>query len=535
MDPVLREVMRKHTPQINPSIANGLAVEHIPQCEAYIDEVMRAAAKDFPEQLKYLGFKQCTPKEEFTEITRLRGNARRVFETAKSNLYLVKYLFSWKGVDLPPRYVFLPYVGLAGSIHLSGPKYYVSPVLTDKVISISQNSVFVRLLRDKLVFERVPHNIIVDDRREYTQVVNSMIYHRSTSIRKLKSTVTMSTTLVHYLLCKFGTMGMFQKVCGFMPHVGTSAEINNESYPVSDWVICKTTGIKPKGYGRRLYESGDVCLAIPKHLWNSTVQSLVAGFYYVVDHFPTRVKAQWLKGDYKEEKRLWIVLLGHIVFTGDINEAKLFEDITIHIRSLDDYMDSIVATKLRELKYECKDIYDLMAVIISNFNEWMVLPTDKTNSMYDKELTILPDVLFSITSGIFKFLFKIRSAAERKDLSEKDVMIIMTSQIRMGAIFSITKSTGSNNLVSTESYSGDNKFFKLTSMLVPQAKTAKPSSKRSRVNLKDPSKHLNASIAEVGSFSYLPKSDPTGRSRINPHLRLSPQAEVLRNPKFIIS
>lgn len=104
----------------------------------------------------------------------------------------------------------------------------------------------------------------------------------------------------------------------------------------------------------------------------------------------------------------------------------------------------------------------------------------------------------------------------------------------MGAIYSVTKSGMSNNIVSTESYSGDNKFFKITSMMVPQAKSAKPSSKkRQRVNLKDPSMHLHASFADVGSYSYLPKSDPTGKSRINPHLQLTPQAEVIRSQKHL--
>src|SRR5687768_11868342 len=103
MDRELARLIDADTPKINPQIGNGLAVEHMKQCEKYLDDVFKAAAKGFPEGLLYLGSERCTPQEEFDENTKIKGN-KRVFDVARSDIYMVKYLFSYKGVPLPPRF-----------------------------------------------------------------------------------------------------------------------------------------------------------------------------------------------------------------------------------------------------------------------------------------------------------------------------------------------------------------------------------------------------------------------------------------------
>jgi hypothetical protein len=73
-------------------------------------------------------------------------------------------------------------------------------------------------------------------------------------------------------------------------------------------------------------------------------------------------------------------------------------------------------------------------------------------------------------------------------------------------------------------------FFGITSMMVTQDNASASGGKKSKINLKDPGKHLHSSIAEVASYNNIPKSDPTGRSRINPCLRLGPNDMVERDP-----
>jgi hypothetical protein len=123
--------------------------------------------------------------------------------------------------------------------------------------------------------------------------------------------------------------------------------------------------------------------------------------------------------------------------------------------------------------------------------------------------------------------YRLRTAA-KKQLTEKGVINVMNATLKTGLIFAITRQT---ECMSTVSYSGDNKFFKITSILASQSSSSKPAGKKSRARITDPSKRLHVSVAEVGGYSNLPKSEPTGRHRINPHLRIDARGAVLKDPE----
>lgn len=522
MDPLLHQLMQREIPHVNPDIGNGLAVKHIPMVEKYIDSVMHSAAKGFPEGLEYLGCERCTPLEEFNYVSK-KKNGRRSVDVARSDIYLMKYHFKFKGVDLPPRYLYLPYVSDGGTMTISGSRYAVSPVLSDKIISPGLSNIFVRLLRDKLTFERQPYAIIIDNINETSQVIWSMIYHKPQSLKTLKATVKMNCALMHYLLCKYGFTETFKRYGGATPVIG-EREINDTNYPNTDWVICRSTQVKPKGFGKGFYQATEIRVAIRKEEFTPLVKSMITGFFYIVDHFPSRIMPT-----YVDNTRLWSILLGHILFSGSINEGTLYTDISKHFKSLDEYIDIIIAVKLKEIGYECNDIYHLFAIIIQNFNEWILDANEKVSSLYGKELSILYHVLYDITSAIFNLNFKLKSAS-KKEITDKEIISTMNMVLKTGLIFSITRQHVN---MSTVSYSGDNKFFKITCIMVPQTSSNRMTAKKTRASISDPAKRLHVSVAEVGGYSNLPKSDPTGHARINPHLKIDDKGSVLQDPAKI--
>lgn len=523
MDKYLAELIDKNTTPLNPAIANGLACTHLKYVESYIDQIFQVASKGFPEGLTYVGYKRCTPIEEFGLVTKLRGT-RRTFDTARSDIYLVRYMFRYNGVDLEPKFLYLPFVGDGGYITLSGARFNISPILSDRVISIDASNIFVRLLRDRLTFERSSHHFMMNDRRETVQVSWSMIHHKSAKMKKIKPTVKANCALMHYLLCKYGFSDTFLKFGNCVPIVGGS-EINRNTYPEDEWIICSSTQIKPKGCGKNFYEPSYLRIALRKSEMTPMVKNMIGGLFYIVDHFPSRLKPSI---EYLDSKTLWMILLGHIIFSGSINEGKLCDDISDHITSLDDYLDSLVIIKLKDIGIEVNDIYQLFAIIIENFNEWLLDGADKVNSMYDKELSILYYVLYEISSAIFKLYFKLK-AASKKELTAKEITNIMSNVLKPGLIFAMTRFHGE---VSSMSSSGDNKAFKITSVLVPQAHSSKLNSRKDRGVLSDPSKLLHASVAEIGGYCNPPKAAPCGRSRINPCVTIGANGVVLRNPKL---
>lgn len=511
MNRLFSELVDEYTPEPNPAICNGLAMSVMDRVEKYIDTVFRSVAKNFPAGLTYEGCERCTPQEEFEECTKTY-NGKRTYNIATSYLYLMKYHFKYQGKEIPSRYMYLPYVGDGGIIYLNGTCYHISPVITDVVISPTFNSIFVRLLCDKLVFNRCYHSIVVNGVKNTTHVSWSTIYRKSKTTGKDIATTAANTCNMHYLLAKMGFTEVFRRYLGYVPIVGLD-EINSKNYPPDQWVICESTKIQPKTFIHGIYIPNQLKMAIPKEHWNADAKTLVTGFYYVADHFPDRVKMGFL-----DKPVLWKILLGHIRFSGDYSEASLMESIQIHFNSIDDYVDLIVKDKLKEAGYEVNDFYDLLALIMLQFDNWAINAPESNNSMYGKTMEILYYILFNVTSVIFHTSFKLNEMALKKTLLMKDIIMLFNKNLKTGAIY---KLTDAHIAMSTVAYCGDNKYPKITSTLALQ-QSSPGAKKGSKHHVKiDSSKRLHISAVEAGSLLYLNKSDPTPIVKANMFLNVN--------------
>lgn len=535
MDPEVARIMSLRTPELNPDIANGLATKHMQpiEVERHISERLRALSKDFPEGMRFVDIVRCTPQEEFNEQTRRRSDSasRRTYDVAHSQLYMVKIRTRYNDEPLEDRYLYLPYISDGGTITISDGRFVISPVLADRVFSISVDDIFMVLTRARLTYERIDHHYKVNGRRVTEPVIWSQVHNVSAAMKKMKKTVRAKTTLMHYLLCKYGFSAAFSKFAHCTPVVGGS-EINETTYPPDEWMICSTNGLQPAGCKRTFWEQPMIRVAVRKKEWTDKVKYMMAGFFYIVDHFPLRMEPAWVNNT-----RQWMIIMGEILFSSQIGVGRLYTDIENHLQSLDEYVDSILQAKLRDIGLPLNDTYELFAMIIENYNSWLLGAADKVSSMWGKEVSILYYTLYNITSGIVNMYFRLKAASKkdssspgRKVLTAQEINKIMKDTLKPGMIFSLTKKHGE---VSTVSCPGDNMAFKLTTMLVQQTDTDRSSSKGDRVSVNDPINWTHASIMEVGGYANLPKSDPTGRGRINQLQRLSERGVVQRHPDFV--
>ena len=521
MDKLLLDRIKADTPPLNRDIAQGLAVKHVPFAEEYIDSVWKAVAKDFPKGLEYKGCSRCTPFEEFYNEPK-RKNDRKMVEIARSDIYLMRYDFRYNGVDLPPRYLFLPFVREAGSMVLGGPTYFVSPILSDIILSYEQDNVFVKLLRDRFTLRRANHNVVIDNKIETAPVVWSMIHHGNTAQRRAPKSVKANCSLFHYLLCRYGFTETMKKFGNCHP-VLFNDNVDPKEYPAQDWVIVKSTQFKPKTIPYRFsYAPSELRVAVRREEFTPLVKSMLVAFFYIVDNFPMRVLPE-----YVDNVRLWKILLGHLIFGSESSEGKLHDDIDEHIRSLDEYIDSIMQARFKDIGYNIKDIYQFFVVVIENFNDWLLSAKTKANSLYDKELSVLLDLLMPITSSIFTLHFKLKKAV-KKGLTEKETISTFNKYLKPRVIFKLTAQV---NGVNNVSYSGDNKCMKITSTIVPQKSTGGTNGKDAE-NLNDPTKRLHVSFAEVGSYINLSDSNLTGENRINLHVQLNDRGKIIRDPNL---
>ena len=550
-DRALIALIRDHTPKCNPAISNGLAVEHLRQAEQWVESSFLAVAHTFPPELKYIRSCRCNPYEEFNELIK-RRKTRKFSEIARSDIYMVKYIFEFEGKEIV-RYMCLPFALDGGIMHLSGSRFTISPVLSDIIFSVTKTNIFVRLNKAKVTFNRLVSFMNVNNSTTAIQVLWSALYNRPKSQKKLMGQVRAKTTLVHYLFCKYGfteTMRRFgkcQPVIGLsrIPPVITDPEtgeitsgnpelvaVNSQNYPPDQWVIC-TTAETPTTSRRknRLHLPSTIAIAVKKEEFTPMVQSLLCGFFYITDYFPDIVKPEDV-----DSTRMWAVLLGHILWSGNIGWGTLADDVEEHMRSLDEYIDEIMKNRFKAINMQINDLYQLFAILIDNYNEWMIRDSDQITTMYNKRLEVLDYILRDITEAINRFYFGIQKICKNKKLTENDVINVMNSTLHSRIIFNLTRGSingSSHGEIAPLNSSGDNKVLKVTQMLIPQGSSDKIKAKKDNTPPSDPSKWLHSSIAAIGGYLNLPKASPDGRSRINFYAVTDESGRVFSRPEFV--
>jgi len=505
------------TPKTNPVIMNGVAGHFLTRAEEYIHEIFKAI-KNYPEGLSYEGYESCIPSDEVHEVTRPRNN-KRTYDIAKSTIYLCKYHFNYYGENLVTKYIYLPYLEDNVLLSLGGATYQLVPVLSDKVITTTHDSVFIRLLRDKLRIKRAYYSIVANNERFITYIAHSNIYNIKEG--RVPKTTKALITLMHYMLIKYGFSGTFKRFTGFVPIVGEEDTITESNYPNDKYVICQSIGVKPATCMDHNYVPSKIRLAIPIEHWNIETKTLVTSFYYIVDHFPNRIYAHAI-----DDTKIYTILLGHIIFSGHYGENVLYQRIRDHFVSLDDYMDPLISNKLAELGYDITDVYQLFGIVASNIKELMSGNRD-LNNVYNKNIEVLYYTLYDITSNIFKSIFELNRRSLKKTLTKRDMIETLNRFVRSGSIFSLASGKIVTEAVS---YSGDHKFINLASKITEQESMVGASRGRHKHITIGSSNYISPSMVECGELLFLSATNPSPMSRINPYLNINlNNGDIIRN------
>lgn len=521
MDKLTFKEVDKRMPRFNEDVVGGFVAKELKNCEYYIERTIHCTATSFPPGLKYKGCMRCTPMETYQLLTAKRRN-RQTFELARSDIYLMKYFFEYNGEELKPVYLFLPFVSKAGLIHIRDSMFAISPVLADHAISAGTTSIFIPVHRAKLNFYRLVHHYMMNGVREASYLVWSPIYNVSKKSNGRRKKVNAFTCNVHYLFCKYGFRQAFKECAGTEVHIGYADEINEQLYPADKWRICQSMQLKPRGVNNKLYTPTLVRIAIPNENWTPLVAALVTGFFYVADFFPERVLPE-----YVDETVLWKTLLGHIIFATEDSEGKILVKIEDHMRSLDNYIDGVAQEWLRNDNVYVNNLYDLLLHVVETFHDRITQSSTNIASLYDKRLTVLSYVLSDIIAGWFNMSFAFQRAS-KKLLTKKDVESIMGDTVRPDLVTRINRGHGE---VSSVSSSTDNMIYKLTSNVVLQTSSNSGANAKKTKAIIEPSKFIHVSLAEVGSYMNLPKSEPSGRGRLNPCVKVGPDGAILKDPE----
>lgn len=523
---MLFQAIDRQIPELNPEICNGYSVKEFKHVERYVNSIIQGAEPTFPPGLTYLGLRKCTPTEEYLKAIE-SGGSNSSFDISRSDVYMVWADFEFQG-QVISKHIYLPYVRDGGLISLRGSTFVVSAVLADKGVSLGSETVFIQIPKARNMYKRLRYSMMANGIRKTPTVAYSRIHNRSAKkgpmgIKSVKA----NTTLTHYLFCKYGVKETFRLFCGVDILVGDPEDINHEKLPKDEWVICNTTGIRPRGLKNPTYTPSKIRLAIRECDYDLVTESMITGFFYIADHFPERIQTEFIDSS-EYEQRLWRILMGIIVGGVSGGEGAILDDMNEHIASLDKYIDPRAKQMLAEGDIFVDDFYQLLYYVIETLANMVTQTTSTLSSMWDKQLVVLRYVLNDINETVSRLGFRFQKTASRKQLNFSDVNMIIKTGLKTDDVFRMSLSS-KHREISSISYSGDNKLFKITTNVVLQSDTG--AAIRAKTSNVDKTMLLHSSIAEVGSYTVLPKSEPTGRSRINPWVKIDERGSIIPNSK----
>lgn len=558
MDRLFTRMTERYVPKMNERIMKGLAVSALKDIEEYLDDQIRTICQGMPSCIRYAGYRRCTSQEEYEEVTRSRSQ-KRTYDIAQSSLFMVNYYFEFTDAlnnkHEIVRPLSLPIVEEGGIITMSGSRHHIIPIISDKVLTPSQSTIFIKLTQDKNKAFRCYHSLMINGRREVRNVAWSQIYRNTKPTGEMARTKA-ETVLVHYLFAKYGFGGTFSRYAGIHPVVGHIKEITPENYPLDKWVIYSSTGKQPDTNIDRVYRRSNIAMAVPVEHNTQVVENLIVNTFYIIDHFPDRFEPRAKQVQKVDEdgvvtyvnqavshkefahevlKRLddialWLILIGDIRFGDQLGDNKKYTDIRDHVETLDSYLDSVSKRRLEERGIFVENYLDLLHYVSANFNELIQAGNSQGLNVYGKTMDVLSYLLYDITTALTNEKFALNKVASRRPLTKQDVLSSLRKGLKTGAIYRITSG---KIITKAVDYSGDHMYPGITSVLAEQESHAGAGRGENETTVVGPQHYLDLSMITLGSILNLPKKTPTPLARVNPWAMIDPNnGTVLENPKL---
>lgn len=501
----LASFIKEITPKFNKEVCEGFAYHRINKAISYIDNFIKySCSSKTNTHLSYLGYKEVAPRDEIKFL--FNKTSKVVHDIAENDIYLVKFMFQYGDEEeIREHFFYLPYLNKGNIIHLSGNKFLVMPVLSDKVVSIGDKIIFINILTAKYSFTRSYFSVIVGDNYHRVPIINTELYKNQ--VKKLEDTTKANTTVMHYMLANYGYTKTMQILLGFVPKPVYD-------YTKNDKVMFRTAGNIPHGYikNKQLYQPTNIKFLVDSDKYNEDVLYCVGNMFYILDNFPESISIDEL-----DNTAMWRRLLGEIIHSGNHGLAYLNEKISAHFNDLNSNFDTVTINKLKDIDIDTSNLMELLVIIFKNFNNW-IMNIETRSLYYNKTYEVESFVLSHITSRITRIVLDINKEELRVDgrkLDSKIVDKIFKKYFVTRAIFTLKKE---KQYVTSIEYSGDHLYFKNTSMIVQQESDF--------ININNPDvntserKKIVASMATVGSILGLSKKNPTPLIRANPYVNV---------------
>ena len=516
MNEVFKKIVKDTIPPLSEEVCEGMS-GHIVNEELipFLDKFIRGSMKGVPKELEFQGINVLNPEELY--YSNFNSNTlRTTYDISESSFYKIELIFLYQGKEIR-RPLLMPFVTRNGIMSVSGVRYYITPILSDNVISVSNTNVFVKLLRNKITYEALTRNYYINGEYRIGQIIYSNIYRidskdSESDIGKTKNPVSM------YLLCVYGIKETFKRFCDVEVEL-----VYKDTYKEYDdnYTVYQSIDIEPIGVKRLNYRPHNIAIVLKTKNPTTLMNNICSGILYTMDIFPDYSKdiLEVISHSVVAEKEFWILLYGRVTSKDTLTIDKMYDDMVTHLGILEYYLDQIIQEKLEKSNIYVNDFFELLIVLLDKYNDFILSSSELNNTANNKSLDIPYYVIYPIIIAVNKALFDITRRMSKKELSYIGVSKLLGDNIRQGTIYSIIKTSNINLSVRLVDYVGDNLAFNVTLQNDLQERgngVIKSKENTFPVNVRE----VSALYGYIGNLFTLNKKSPTPILTLNPFLKV---------------
>ena len=524
MNAILSNILdSEHIEHANEDNLTGIGNKLLEHSLQYINEVLESAFRSAPEGLKYHGIKPMSPRKVF-ETEFKSGVNKYGFDLAYNTVYKCELLVTWNGETVPNRSLWLLYSHKGNFVYLSDNKYNLVPILSDKVISVDSNKIFLRLMRDKINIESEAMNIKINGKIQPILLIKNIILR--VGKRNLQNKIgELPIPTILYLLIKYGYKEVVRRMCGeyitmditYGEVEAKQRQIVYEANPTPHKKFKYKSDFKPHGVkivvnSRRRTASTDVIASSMLYLLN------------IFSHQARDLVDAINSNDLELEIGVYQLMMGTLVFKDNYNMDRTISEIKEHFKLLDAYVDNVVIKILKSVGVEVSNIFDLLEVVLREFvkrtSDSLNFNIDVTNGYLDVLYYVYFNNIVAINTTIRNVL------TSKKELTTKDVEGIFNKFMKPRVILNLAKA-GNPLVLKNVDYTGDNYYPKITRDMALQAQG--DGVNRSKKPFIYPLRYIYGLDTVTGDILGLQKKCPSPRTNINMYSRID-----LDTGKFIL-
>ena len=368
--------------------------------------ILREGFKIVPADIEFLDYRILSPEERVK--FELASNSNKTSSRPKvpltvSHLRLAEYRTRFEH-EIVRTFLYSPYL-YDGMMYIKDKRSMIRKVILEKTFSRVNDKD-----KDGLTISPTRANLTFNRRHTYraTSYVTGEFYSHWLVIAKLFhgsfNTKSGNTTIVHYMLAKFGFLGTLKRF-GISKNDISFVEMVGDDTQKYEYFAGKAFDDPVAGPG--------LFLRVKKTIFNDDQSfKFVVNLLYAVSFF----NIQNIENVYVDKGSVWKVILGIILFN-DRAEPKAYSNAESHIKTVDHFIDPLTKRRFNTFGVIVDDIYDVLVYIFIHIDSFMV--NNLVQDIFNSRLDVLNGIL--VESYSRKITLDIYALGKRTNIKLKDV------------------------------------------------------------------------------------------------------------------